>query len=180
MSLNQEVDECGTGRRAPVHVDADADRWDGFEDWKLFDGLAWKTLEKVVDSMFNEDRAGHLKIVRDVYRLSFRLMKMQSHFPLKETALNSIRSELYFKAEDLCESDDHGLSLDHDLEISEEEVEKADCEVNYDRISLVADLSTSQQICLCEGESCEGHWRFLWQSISALDEAQLGRGFCLV
>ena len=131
-SLNpQGVDECGTGRPRTPHVCAnDADPWEGFGVWKLYDDLAWKTLKKVVDSIFDGDTAGRLDLVRDVYRLSFRLIKMQSHFPLDEIALNALRSKLYFRAEDLRESDDRGLGIDHSEEISEDEVEQAECQVD--------------------------------------------------
>ena len=132
-SLNpQGVDECGTGHpRIPrVVCTNDTDPWEGFGVWKLYDNLAWKTLKKVVDSIFDGDTAGCLDLVRDVYRLSFRLIKMQSHFPLDEIALNALRSELYFRAEDLHESDDRGLSINHSEEISDDEVEQAECQVD--------------------------------------------------
>jgi hypothetical protein len=53
--------------------------------------------------------------------------------------LNSIRSELYYKAGDLRESDDRGIGLNHELEILEEEVKKADSEVDYDLINFLED-----------------------------------------
>jgi hypothetical protein len=140
MSLNpQEVYGCGTGCPRTLVRANDADPWNGFEDWKLYDDLAWKTLKKVVDSIFDADTAGRLDLVQDVYRLSFRILKMQSHFPSDEIALNALRSELYFRAEYLCESDDHGLGIDHSEEILEDEVEQAECQVDYDRIALLAD-----------------------------------------
>jgi len=64
---------------------------------------------------------------------------MQSHFPLDEIALNALRSELYFRAEDLRESDDRGLGIDHSEEISDDEVEQAECQVDYNRLALLAD-----------------------------------------
>jgi hypothetical protein len=57
---------------------------------------------------------------------------------MDKIALNALRSELYFRAEDLCESDDRGLGIDHSEEISEDEVEQAECQVNYYRIDFLA------------------------------------------
>jgi len=126
------VDKCEPGHPSTpcVVCTNDADPWEGLGVWKLCDDLAWKTLKKVVDSIFHGDTAGYLDLVRDVYRLSFRLIKMQSHFPLDEIALNPLRSKLYFRAEDLRESDDRGLGIDHSEEISEDEVEQAECQVD--------------------------------------------------
>jgi hypothetical protein len=93
-------------------------------------GRLWK---KVIERMFNMDKA------ECAYRLSVQLMKMQSHFPLEESPLNSIRSELYYKAGDLRKSDDRGIGLNHELEILEEEVKKADSEVDYDLIKFLED-----------------------------------------
>jgi hypothetical protein len=41
---------------------------------------------------------------------------------------------------ELRKSDDCGIGLGHDLEISEEEVKKADSKVNYDHINVLEDL----------------------------------------
>jgi len=48
MSLTEEIDKSVTSCIACTH--ADANYCDGLEDWKLFDDLAWKNLEKVVMS----------------------------------------------------------------------------------------------------------------------------------
>ena len=149
----REVDECGTGRiRGPVRFVTDADSWDGYEDWKIFDDLAWGTLKNVVESVFDMETAGRLDLVRDVYRLSFRIMKMQTRYPNDEPYLNALRSEMYFRTEDLRESDDRRIGIDHEESISDEEVEAADCEVDFDRIDMLAD------------------WRLLGQFVSAKED----------
>ena len=75
---------------------------------------------------------------------------MQSHFPSDEIALNAL--SMYFRAEYLCESDDRGLGIDHSEEISEDEVEQAECQVDYDRITLLADWrSLDKFVCVKEG-----------------------------
>ncbi len=102
---------------------------------------------------------------------------MQSHFPLDEIALNALRSELYFRAEDL-RSDDRGLGIDHSEEISEDEVEQAECQVDYDRIALLADWRSLDKFASVK----EDLVKIIEDAygISALGETQLGRGFCLV
>ncbi len=60
----------------------------------------------------------------------FGSSNVQSHFPLDEIALNALRSELYFRSEDLRESDDCGLGIDHFEKILEDKVEQAKCQVD--------------------------------------------------
>jgi hypothetical protein len=140
MPVPTEVNECGTGPiRGPIRFVTDTDPWDGFEDWKSFDDLAWGMLKNVVESVFDVETAGRLDLVRDVYRLSFRIMKMQTRYPNDEPYLNALRSEMYFRTEDLRESDDRGIGIDHEQSISDQEVEAADCEVDYSRLDLLAD-----------------------------------------
>jgi len=128
--------EGGIRFRAPP---PDADPWNGFADWKVSDELAWEVMKKVVKSVFDVDTAQRLDLVRDVYRMSYRIMKMQSEFPLGEDALNVLREEMYFRTRELRESDDRGLGIDHSEDVSDEEVEKADCQVDYDRFALLAE-----------------------------------------
>ena len=71
--------------------------------------------------------------------MSYRLVKMQSEFPLDEGALNVLREEVYFRTQELRESDDRGLGIDHSEDISDDEVQKADCQVDHDRFALLAD-----------------------------------------
>jgi hypothetical protein len=148
LSLNsQGVDECGTGlpRIPRVSAPSDSDPWDGFADWKLSDELAWEVMKKVVKSVFDVETAGRLNLVRDVYRMSYRIMKMQSEFPLDENALNALLSEMYFRMQELRESDDRGLGIDHSKDISDDEVQKADCQVDYDRFALLAEWRSLQK-----------------------------------
>jgi len=114
--------------------------------------LAWGTLKNVVESVFDMETAGRLDLVRDVYRLSFRIMKMQTRYPNDEPYLNALRSEMYFRTEDLRESDDRRIGIEHEESISDQEVEAADCEVDFDRIDMLAD------------------WRLLGQFISAKED----------
>jgi hypothetical protein len=167
MSTNQEVDECGTGRSARVRVDADPNRWDGFEEWKLWDDMAWNVLEGVIKKMFNVEKAQRMKLVRDAYRSTFHLMKMQSNFS-EESALNAIRKEVYFRAGELRESDDRGIGIDHTEEISEEEVKEADVEVNYERIDFLADwrlldkfVSVKESLVKVIGDAYDDSYRLL-------------------
>jgi len=113
--------EGGIRFRAPP---PDADPWNGFADWKVSDELAWEVMKKVVKSVFDVDTAQRLDLVRDVYRMSYRIMKMQSEFPLGEDALNVLREEMYFRTQELRESDDRGLGIDHSVDISDDEVKK--------------------------------------------------------
>jgi len=117
----------------------DADPWNGFADWKVYDELAWEVLKRVVKSVFDVETAGRLDLVRDAYRMSYRLVKMQSSFPLDEGALNVLREEVYFRTQELRESDDRGLGIDHSVDISDDEVKKADCQVDHDRFVLLAE-----------------------------------------
>jgi hypothetical protein len=93
----------------------------------------------VVKSVFDVETAGRLDLVRDAYRMSYRLVKMQSSFPLDEGALNVLREEMYFRTQELRESDDRGLGIDHSVDISDDEVKKADCQVDHDRFVLLAE-----------------------------------------
>ena len=117
----------------------DADPWNGFADWKVYDELAWEVMKRVVKSVFDVETAGRLDLVRDAYRMSYRLVKMQSSFPLDEGALNVLREEMYFRTQELRESDDRGLGIDHSVDISDDEVKKADCQVDHDRFVLLAE-----------------------------------------
>jgi hypothetical protein len=117
----------------------DADPWNGFADWKVYDELAWEVMKRVVKSVFDVETAGRLDLVRDAYRMSYRLVKMQSSFPLDEGALNVLREEVYFRTQELRESDDRGLGIDHSVDISDDEVKKADCQVDHDRFALLAE-----------------------------------------
>jgi len=117
----------------------DADPWNGFADWKVYDELAWEVMKRVVKSVFDVETAGRLDLVRDAYRMSYRLVKMQSSFPLGEDALNVLREEMYFRTQELRESDDRGLGIDHSVDISDDEVKKADCQVDHDRFALLAE-----------------------------------------
>ena len=117
----------------------DADPWNGFADWKVYDELAWEVMKRVVKSVFDVETAGRLDLVRDAYRMSYRLVKMQSSFPLDEGALNVLREEVYFRTQELRESDDRGLGIDHSVDISDDEVKKADCQVDHDRFVLLAE-----------------------------------------
>jgi hypothetical protein len=117
----------------------DADPWNGFADWKVYDELAWEVMKRVVKSVFDVETAGRLDLVRDAYRMSYRLVKMQSSFPLDEGALNVLREEVYFRTQELRESDDRGLGIDHSVDISDDEVRKADCQVDHDRFVLLAE-----------------------------------------
>ncbi len=58
---------------------------------------------------------------------------------LGEDALNVLREEMYFRTQELRESDDRGLGIDHSVDVSDEEVEKADCQVDHDRFVLLAE-----------------------------------------
>ncbi len=62
---------------------------------------------------------------------------MQSEFPLDEVALNALRSEMYFRTQELRESDDRGLGIDHSEDISDNEVDQAECQVDNNRITLL-------------------------------------------
>jgi len=117
----------------------DADPWNGFADWKVHDEFAWEVMKRVVKSVFDVETAGRLDLVRDAYRMSYRLVKMQSTFPLDEGALNVLREEVYFRTQELRESDDRGLGIDHSVDISDDEVKKADCQVDHDRFALLAE-----------------------------------------
>ena len=117
----------------------DADPWNGFADWKVYDEFAWEVMKRVVKSVFDVETAGRLDLVRDAYRMSYRLVKMQSSFPLGEDALNVLREEMYFRTQELRESDDRGLGIDHSVDISDDEVKKADCQVDHDRFVLLAE-----------------------------------------
>lgn len=117
----------------------DADPWNGFTDWKVNDEFAWEVMKRVVKSVFDVETAGRLDLVRDAYRMSYRLVKMQSSFPLDEGALNVLREEVYFRTQELRESDDRGLGIDHSVDISDDEVKKADCQVDHDRFVLLAE-----------------------------------------
>ena len=117
----------------------DTDPWNGFADWKVYDELAWEVLKRVVKSVFDVEKAGRLDLVRDTYRMSYRLVQMQSSFPLDEGALNVLREEVYFRTQELRESDDRGLGIDHSVDISDDEVRKADCQVDHDRFALLAE-----------------------------------------
>ena len=117
----------------------DADPWNGFADWKVYDELAGEVMKRVVKSVFDVETAGRLDLVRDAYRMSYRLVKMQSSFPLDEGALNVLREEVYFRTQELRESDDRGLGIDHSVDISDDEVKKADCQVDHDRFVLLAE-----------------------------------------
>jgi len=117
----------------------DADPWNGFADWKVHDEFAWEVMKRVVKSVFDVETAGRLDLVRDAYRMSYRLVKMQSSFPLDEGALNVLREEVYFRTQELRESDDRGLGIDHSVDISDDEVKKADCQVDHDRFALLAE-----------------------------------------
>ncbi len=123
----------------------DADPWDGFADWKVFDELAWEVMKRVVKSVFDVETAARLDLVRDAYRMSYRIMKMQSEFPLDEDALNVLRAEMYFRTQELRESDDRCLGIDHSEDISDDEVQKADCQVDYDRFALLAEWRSLQK-----------------------------------
>ncbi len=90
MSLTEEIDKSVTSCIACTH--ADADYWDGLEDWKLFDDLAWKNLEKVVNELFS-DKTKVVKTIRHAYRLSFWLMRIQSNASVQKTVLN--HSKMY-------------------------------------------------------------------------------------
>jgi hypothetical protein len=96
-------------------------------------------MKRVVKSVFDVETAGRLDLVRDAYRMSYRLVKMQSSFPLDEGALNVLREEVYFRTQELRESDDRGLGIDHSTDISDDEVKKADCQVDHDRFVLLAE-----------------------------------------
>ena len=117
----------------------DEDPWNGFADWKDYDEFAWEVMKRVVKSVFDVETAGRLDLVRDAYRMSYRLVKMQSEFPLDEGALNVLREEMYFRTQELRESDDRGLGIDHSVDISDDEVKKADCQVDHDRFVLLAE-----------------------------------------
>ena len=117
----------------------DEDPWNGFADWKDYDEFAWEVMKRVVKSVFDVETAGRLDLVRDAYRMSYRLVKMQSSFPLDEGALNVLREEVYFRTQELRESDDRGLGIDHSMDISDDEVKKADCQVDHDRFVLLAE-----------------------------------------
>jgi hypothetical protein len=121
MSLTEEVDKSGTSCIACTH--ADTDFWDRLEDWKLFDDLAWKNLEKVVNELFS-DKAKVVKTIQDAYRMSFRLMQIQSDASVQKTVLNHLKDVLFCKVKELQDSDDRKIDLDHELEISEDKLKK--------------------------------------------------------
>ena len=100
-----------------------ADYWDGLENWKLFDDLAWKNLEKVVNELFS-DKTKVVKTIRDAYRLSFWLMRIQSNASVQKTVLNHLKDVLFCKMKELHDSDDREIDLNHELEITEDKLKK--------------------------------------------------------
>ncbi len=60
-SILMEKNESGTGQENNANVGAH--QWNGLKDWELFDNFAQKTLEKLIEKMFNKDKIKNTKTI---------------------------------------------------------------------------------------------------------------------
>jgi len=60
-SILMDKNEIGTGQKNNANVGAH--QWNGLKDWELFDNFAWKTLEKLIEKMFNKDKIKNTKTI---------------------------------------------------------------------------------------------------------------------
>jgi hypothetical protein len=87
-----------------MNLTEETNRWNGFEDRKLFDDFAWKTLKKLIKKMFTKEKVKVVKIIQNAYRITFWLMQMQSNLSAQESVLNQLRHVLFYEVRNLRDS----------------------------------------------------------------------------